>query len=125
MKQGILIVDDDVVLGQILSRVLSRLGHQVLVAHAHAQALQLAQEHPPRLAFLDLCLPDGDGINLAEALHFQYPDVTLVLMTAYPLRLRDQPELGRLFSRVLTKPLNLKELRDTIDRAGAAFTCHY
>src|SRR5262245_34710742 len=120
MKQAILIVDDDVVLGQVLSRVLIKLGHQVFVANNQTEALHLAQEHQPRLAFLDLCLPDGNGVQLAEDLRVQIPDLLLVLMTAYPLRVRDNPEFGRLFIRVLTKPLNVVELRETIETASAA-----
>ena len=44
-------------------------------------------------------------------------------MTAYPLRLREHPELSEHFRRVLTKPLNLQELRQAVDAAlteGAA-----
>jgi DNA-binding response OmpR family regulator len=123
MNQAILIVDDDVVLGQVLSRVLSRPGYNVLIAGNQAQAVQLAQEQQPAVALIDLCLPDGDGVQLAEVLRVQHPDLVLILMTAYPLRVRDNPELGRLFARVLTKPLNVKELRETIESASTAFTC--
>jgi membrane fusion protein, heavy metal efflux system len=41
-------------------------------------------------------------------------------MTAYPLRLRDQPELAGSFTQVLTKPLNLDELRQVIEQALAS-----
>src|SRR5260370_40207506 len=42
-------------------------------------------------------------------------DVRLILMTAYPLRLRDHPEMAGHFTRILTKPLNLQELRQAVD----------
>jgi membrane fusion protein, heavy metal efflux system len=35
-------------------------------------------------------------------------------MTAYPPRLAEHPELGQVFARVLTKPMNLDELRQTV-----------
>jgi cobalt-zinc-cadmium efflux system membrane fusion protein len=64
-------------------------------------------------------LPDGDGIDLARQLKAAYPDLPMILMTAYPLRLREQPELAEHFTRVLTKPLNLQELRQAVDAALA------
>jgi cobalt-zinc-cadmium efflux system membrane fusion protein len=115
----ILIVDDDDVLGQILTRVLSQQGYHVERATDAAQALQLAREHPPQLGLLDLCLPDQDGVELAKKLRAEAGALPLILMTAYPLSLREQPERVEGFARVLTKPLNLQELRQAVDSALA------
>jgi cobalt-zinc-cadmium efflux system membrane fusion protein len=118
----ILLVDDDAVLSQVLRRVLGRQGYQVLEAASVGEALRLAREQHPDLGLVDLCLPDGDGVELARGLEQEGQRLPLILMTAYPLRLRDQPELAEGFAEVLTKPLNLEELRQTVDRvlAGAA-----
>ena len=113
----ILLVDDDEVLSQVLRRVLTRQGYTVLTANNVAQAEQLAEQHHPQLALLDLCLPDGDGVELARRLTEKSEKLPLILLTAYPLRLRDRPELASHFSRVLTKPVNLQELRDAIESA--------
>jgi cobalt-zinc-cadmium efflux system membrane fusion protein len=115
----ILIVDDDEVLGHVLSRVLTHEGRTILQAASAAQALELAKQHRPRLALLDLCLPDGDGLELARQLQAVHADLPMILMTAYPVRLREQPELAEHFTRVLTKPLNLQELRQAVDAALA------
>src|SRR5205823_2068934 len=115
----ILVVDDDEVVGRILSRVLTQQGHSVRQAQTAGQALASAREYPPRLALLDLCLPHGDGIELARLLRQQHPDLILILMTAYPLRLREHPELTGLFSRLLIKPLDLAELRQAFESSLA------
>jgi cobalt-zinc-cadmium efflux system membrane fusion protein len=113
----ILLVDDDEVLSQVLRRVLTREGYTVLEAGTVAQALQLARDPNVVLGLLDLCLPDGDGMDLARQLNEQGARFPLILMTAYPLRLREQPELAAGFTRVLTKPLNLQEVRQAIATA--------
>src|SRR5205809_1632987 len=113
----ILLVDDDEVLSQVLRRVLTRQGYNVVNANNVAQAEQLAKEHRPQLGLLDLCLPDGDGVDLARRLSAKTDKLPLILLTAYPLRLRDEPELASKFNRVLTKPVNLQELRDAIETA--------
>ncbi len=113
----ILLVDDDEVLSQVLRRVLTRDGYRVVEAGSVAQALELTREDKPQLGLLDLSLPDGDGMELATKLRAQGVDCPLILVTAYPLRLRDQPELRSAFTRILTKPLNLQDLRLAIEAA--------
>ena len=115
----ILLVDDDEVLSQVLRRVLTREGYEVIEAGSIAQALEAARLHPPALGLLDLSLPDGDGIELARKLRAPGAACPFILVTAYPLRLRDQPELSGAFTRILTKPLNLEELRQAIEAALA------
>jgi cobalt-zinc-cadmium efflux system membrane fusion protein len=41
----------------------------------------------------------------------------LILLTAYPLSLREHPERIELFAGVLTKPVNLQELRQAVENA--------
>ncbi len=115
MSVKILVVDDDEVLGLVLRRVLRQQGYTVFHAATVAQAIELNQRHRPQLGLLDLCLPDGDGMQLADALRAEHPGLPLVLMTAYPVRLRDNLEGAERFVRVLTKPLNVSELRQTIE----------
>jgi CheY-like chemotaxis protein len=119
MSWSVLVVDDDEVLGRVLSRVLERHKHTVWRAGSARQALWLARQHRPRLALLDLCLPDEDGIGLARQLRAEHSDLLLILMTAYPLRLREQPELRDEFQCVLTKPLDINELREAVDASLA------
>jgi cobalt-zinc-cadmium efflux system membrane fusion protein len=115
----ILLVDDDETLSRVLRRVLTQQGYNVVEAGNVARALQVARDTPPQLGLLDLRLPDGDGVELARRLTEAGYGFPVILMTAYPLRLRDQPDLARQFARVLTKPLNLQELRQAIDAALA------
>jgi cobalt-zinc-cadmium efflux system membrane fusion protein len=116
----ILLVDDDDVLSKVLRRVLSREGYTVVEAGSVAQALEAARDLKPQLGLLDLSLPDGDGVELARKLRAQGVNCPFILITAYPLQLRDQPELGGAFSRILSKPLNLQELRQTIEAVLAS-----
>lgn len=116
-KATILLVDDDETLSRVLQRVLTQQGYTVVEAGDVAQALQLARQHEPQLGLLDLKLSDGDGVELARRLKEAGGDFPVILMTAYPLRLRDQPALAQQFVRVLTKPLNLQELRQAIEGA--------
>ena len=118
----ILLVDDDNVLRDVLGRVLTRDGYTVVPAAGVAEALELAGEHTLSLALVDLSLPDGDGVGLADSLRERQADLPLILMTAYPIRLREDPEIGSRFRRVMIKPLNLDELRARRQRGPARRT---
>jgi CheY-like chemotaxis protein len=113
----LLLVEDDVVLGRVLSRVLALHQYRVAWARSIREALTKTAEVHPDLALLDLCLPDGKGTDLAERLRAERPDLPLILMTAYPLDLRDHPEVEKAFVRVLKKPIGLDQLRTTLDVA--------
>jgi two-component system response regulator MprA len=114
MSHVILVVDDDEVLGQVLRRVLIREGYAVILAATIAQALRLAREFHPRLALLDVCLPDGDGRQLGRDLRAMLPEVGLVLMTAFPLTRNETHQPGEQVVELLKKPVGLDDLRRTI-----------
>jgi CheY-like chemotaxis protein len=120
MGTRLLIVDDDEVLGRVLRRVLRGYGYDAFHAAGFEEALWLAREHQPRLVLVDLCLPDGDGVELARQLKVELEGAAFILMTAYPLRLNEHPELADDFARVLAKPLDLTVLRETL---RAAWPC--
>jgi DNA-binding response OmpR family regulator len=119
MNRAILIVDDDEVLGRVLGRILTRQGHKVARAGSASQATAMAKEGQFGLALIDLCLPDGDGIKLARQLRAEQPDLVLIMITAYPLSIREHPELANDFARVLIKPLDLAELRRAVEASLA------
>jgi two-component system, NtrC family, response regulator PilR len=111
----VLIVDDDPVVLRVLGGVLTRAGYQVVAAASVAEALREARCGPD-VCLLDLCLPDGSGLDLADALSHSYPGVPLILMSGSAELVRDRPELRR-FVQVLTKPPDLQTIRQAIAAA--------
>lgn len=114
MAASILVVDDDVVLGRVLTRVLTGDGWHTVAACDADEALELARQHHPQLALIDLCMPATDGVETARRLLAECPNLALILLTAYPVRLEQSPEMAMLFARVLIKPLDLTALRGAV-----------
>jgi DNA-binding NtrC family response regulator len=110
-KASILVVEDDDVLAGVVRRILAGQGYQVRLAANAAEARMLARQESPQLALFDLCLPDGDGVSLGDEFSRHDPELPMILMTAYPLRLAER---ARGFARVLIKPLDLGELRSAV-----------
>jgi two-component system response regulator PilR (NtrC family) len=112
----ILIVEDDPHVAQALCRVLSRSGYAVEWA-ADARTALRELDRTPAVALIDLNLPDGNGVDLAHALRARYPDLPMLLITGCPFRLRERPVSAQYFRQVLTKPLQLRQLREAISAA--------
>jgi CheY-like chemotaxis protein len=66
-QKRILIVDDDLVMCQVLSRLLVNAGYQVLVANDGSQGVSVARHEKPDLILLDILFPPdvahGGGIG--------------------------------------------------------------
>lgn len=78
-----LIVDDDPVFTQVLSRSLTRRGYSTVVAASAEEALPLAAAHQPSLATLDLKMEGDTGLTLLPKLLDQVPDCKVVILTGY------------------------------------------
>src|SRR5262249_15557723 len=62
----ILVVDDLPDCAESMAMLLRHYGHTTLIANNGADALRLAQEHAPDVAFMDLGLPGMDGYEIAR-----------------------------------------------------------
>jgi len=59
-------------------------GHyEVTIAENGLQALEAISEDPPDVVLTDLQMPGMDGLELLHRLHFQYPEIPVILMTAH------------------------------------------
>jgi len=70
----VLLVEDDGVIGGLLTELLSSLGHQVCAtAQTEAEAVAAAARHGPDLILVDITLKQGDGVSamrrIAETRH--------------------------------------------------------
>src|SRR6185312_11245416 len=64
----ILIVEDETIVADVVSRYLRRDGFQVVIASDGQAALDLAREQMPDLVLLDLMLPKIDGLEVCRRL---------------------------------------------------------
>ncbi|HET9256972.1 MAG TPA: response regulator transcription factor [Pseudonocardiaceae bacterium] len=78
---SVLVVDDDVLVRDVVSRYLGRAGYQVSVAGDGEHALRAARVCPPDLVVLDLMLPGLPGLEVCRRLRALGP-VPVVMLTA-------------------------------------------
>ncbi|RJQ63859.1 MAG: response regulator [Desulfobacteraceae bacterium] len=112
-KQCVLVVDDERIILDIVSNMLSCAGYRVVVAEGGFDAMDLFSEHSFDLVITDLNMPDLDGWNLAETIKERSPRTPVVLITGSidtEIQGKDRP-----FDAVLFKPFTARELVKTVD----------
>lgn len=117
MRPGsILVVEDDESLRRVTQTQLEKAGYDVAVAIDVAQGLEELHRGPRDLVICDLNLPGPSGLELLKAVHPQYPETTVVMVTAYGTvkTAVDAMKLGAY--DYLTKPVHPYELRALVAR---------
>jgi two-component system response regulator ResD len=80
-RRSILVVDDEPVIADVVSRYLERAGYATRIAADGFEALQAAGDAPPDLVVLDLLLPGLDGLDVMRQLH-EDRRTPVILLTA-------------------------------------------
>ncbi len=79
----VLIIDDEPGILTTLSGVLNDEGYRTLTAESGEEAVSLYREHQPDIVFLDIWLPDRDGLETLEALRAADPAAAVVMMSGH------------------------------------------
>ncbi|MBC5766286.1 LytR/AlgR family response regulator transcription factor [Ramlibacter albus] len=109
-----LIADDEPLLRERLAGLLGRLWPELqVVAQARngSEALQLFEQHQPKIAFLDVHMPGMSGIDVARAIG---KGAELVFVTAYDRYAVEAFARGAV--DYLVKPLDPERLSETVQR---------
>lgn len=82
----LLLAEDDIDFGNILSQYLSMSGFEVTLARNGREAWDRFNEARPDICVLDIMMPEMDGFTLAEKLREKEPGIPFIFLTAKSLR---------------------------------------
>src|ERR1700753_1847815 len=80
---GILVIDDEAGIRESLEVLLTLEGYTVEMAIDGEAGLRMLEQNNYDLALLDLALPGQTGLELLPQIHERYPDLPVVMITAY------------------------------------------
>ena len=103
-------------MGWTLADALRTFGYEVCVASDGPAALALAREFQPHVVLLDLGLPVMDGYEVAERLRADAGSGLQIAVTGYGQETDLMRSEAAGFAAHLVKPVDLDELRSTLDR---------
>jgi len=110
VRERLLIVEDDAVIGAGLVTALEANGYIVEWATSGADALSRCDSCVPDLVLLDLGLPDSDGTEVCRRLRGMAPETRIVVLTARREEIDVILALESGADDYLTKPFRLAEL---------------
>ncbi len=83
MAETILVVDDEAQIRSTLRGVLSDEGFDVVEAENGRAALEMLTRQSPRLAIVDIWMPEVDGIELVHRMRTQAPGVPIIVISGH------------------------------------------
>ncbi len=108
-KPTILVVEDDTPVRNLIVTTLKTHDYKYLTAPNGADAVMLASSHNPDVVFLDLGLPDMDGIDVITQIR-SWSNMPIIVISA---RSEDEDKITALDAGAddyLTKPFSVEEL---------------
>ena len=114
----ILVVDDDLAVGRLVSRILVRAGHRVVTAVSADDAIQAAAREEVGVVLTDVNMPGGiSGLELIEVLHAQYPGLPIIPVTGAGDESILREALDRGAAGFIRKPFTAAELLEKVEIA--------
>jgi two-component system nitrogen regulation response regulator NtrX len=116
-RKSVLIVDDEEGIRESLSGILEDEGYDVLTASSGEDALAIAKEHMPDIVFLDVWLPEMDGLETLPRLKEIDANIPVIMISGH-----GNIEIAVKATRLgaydfLEKPLSLEKVIITAKRA--------
>jgi len=117
MKELILIVDDEPGILETLAGILSDEGYQCLTTPSGEEALSLYSKHHPAAVFLDIWLPDLDGLETLQSLKEMDSEAVVIMMSGHGTSATAVKSIKMGAHDYLEKPLGYKAVVDTLQSA--------
>jgi DNA-binding response OmpR family regulator len=112
MRPVVLVVDDESVIADTLTEILSRSGYAAITAYDADEALEIALTTPPEMLITDVILPGMNGIELAIKIRRIFPDCKILLFSGQAATvdlLASANGAGHHFN-LLSKPIHPRDL---------------
>lgn len=113
----ILIIDDDVEACETMVSLVTRLSYHAEMAHTLQDGLRLARQTAYDVVFLDVCLPDGNGLDILPSLITEDDPPEVIILTG-----KGNPDGAELAIQggvwdYLLKPTSIRDITLTLNRA--------
>jgi two-component system response regulator AtoC len=116
-RKKILIIDDEKLIRWSLIQKLSEWNFETLEAETCELGKQILESDSPDLVVLDVNLPDKKGTDFLEEIKGQWPEIPVIMITAYGSIDDAVTAMRRGAYDFITKPINDLKLQSTVNNA--------
>lgn len=113
----ILVVDDEIMMRNLLEKILTRDGYKVILAEDGENALEKLKTNKIDIVISDMKMPGLNGFELLKIIKAEYQQIGMIMMTAYgdTYIVKDALLLGA--DEYITKPFKSSEISSVVERA--------
>jgi DNA-binding NtrC family response regulator len=114
---NILVVDDKKVIGDFFMLTMGYYGHRITVVHDLPHTLDAVKHNEFDIAFMDMLMPDKDGVEVLKEVKAIAPGLAVVMMSGYSLdeKRKEASRLGAV--DCLKKPFEVEDIRRVVKEA--------
>ncbi|WP_226659187.1 sigma-54-dependent transcriptional regulator [Pseudalkalibacillus hwajinpoensis] len=116
MAVKVSIIDDETTLRLTLQMFLEDEGYDVRAASSLEEGWRMLDEFSPHVLLLDIRLPDGNGLDSLHEFREHYPEMAVMMLTAYGDAKTAVRSIKEGAFDYLTKPFELEELKITLQK---------
>jgi len=113
-ENSILIVDDELLIRDLLYDFFVSQGWQPSMAENGQKAMDILEKQKVDVVLTDIRMPEMDGLELTNEIRQLYPEIPVIIMTAYPTVESAVEALRNKVSDYITKPFNINKLYKTV-----------
>src|SRR5690242_8563736 len=110
----VLIIDDEQDICFLLRNLLEKQKYDVKISHTLRDGFIKLGEYHPQILFLDINLPDGSGLELLKTIKTDYPDMKIIMISAYDGWVERNKAKENGADAYLSKPLNKELVLETL-----------
>ncbi|RJQ76710.1 MAG: PAS domain S-box protein [Desulfobacteraceae bacterium] len=117
-KGTILFIDDEMLVLEVVSKMMGILGYTVMTADSGLKAVEIFKEHKDRidLIVLDMIMPDMSGSQAFDRLREIKPEVKVILSSGYSIDGKATEILKRGCNGFIQKPYSMEQLGEKIQQ---------
>ena len=114
LAKRVLIVDDEPDICLLLRRLLIKFNLNVDYAYNITNGLEMVRDHEPGIVFLDMNLPDGNGLDFISKFKHDDKSSIIVMISAYDTPADRSKAFGLGVNYFLSKPFTQNQVIDII-----------
>lgn len=112
----VLVVDDDLFINRLVQLRLRKRGYQVDSVRDGQEALDFLHQSPSDLIFLDVSMPNVDGLSVLERIRRDQLDTAVIMMTAYGSESVAVEAMRQGADDYLSKPFDATDFEAVLER---------
>ncbi len=113
----VLVVDGDEAVRNLMVKILEKAGYQVLTSSRGKQAMEIVANDGVDVVLADVKIADGNGYDLLREMKAKWPQVAVIMMTAFADSYTIKDALLAGADEYVTKPFKSYEVTTVIERA--------